>query len=172
MNSALQHPAVDIATRVMRESGFVLEPVAVLVRDEVAAVLLENETQRFVVWISHVGEQWLAPGITSGTPRRMKMRPEATQEHMALGGVSRRGCVTVDGTSAWAALVARAACDVAEVTVTSLEDEMRVPVSEHGEGLVFAMVKMPLQPDSNGHQFERPAVHVRLRTGEVLPLCP
>ncbi len=140
-----QHPAVAIAMRVVHRLDTSTVPVAVLARDEIAAVLLDSDDHRLVVFVPHEHGDWVAPGMTSGTPRRMREQQEHRTGQEPLTGMSRRMFVvsTPHGdpeTFGWFAVTGQAAADALEVTVTSSVETIIEPI--HKNGLAFALVRI------------------------------
>lgn len=135
-------------------------PVAVLARDEIAAVLLDSDDHRFVVFVPYEHGDWVAPGMTSGTPRRMREQQEHRTAQEPLTGMSRRMFVapTPHGepeTFGWFAVTGQAASDALEVTVTSSMETITEPIRENG--LTFALVRI--------RTGEQPEIRVRTQDG-------
>lgn len=149
-------------------------PVAVLARDEIAAVLLESRDNRFVVFVPREGGDWVAPGMTSGTPRRMRDQQEPVTGHVPLAGLAGRGFATAgpDGEPqefGWFAVTGQAAADAVEVSSATSVDTVSEPVGDNG--LVFAVVRTRMVERPNGLlTFEKPTILVHTRDGRSVPM--
>lgn len=168
VTAVLDHPAVPIAVGVVREFG-AIAPVDLLVRENMAAVLLEGEDKRFVVFVANGGGQWVAPGMTGGSPRRMREQQEPRTGQVPLTGVARRATSAgTAGSGSWLAVTGQAAADAVAVSVATSMDSVRVPVGSNG--LVFALVR-GTAPTAVGDrpQFETVDLVVHTRDGRSVP---
>ncbi|MEV4127083.1 hypothetical protein [Nocardia sp. NPDC049707] len=149
-------------------------PVAVLARDEIAAVLLESHEKRFVVFVPHEGGEWVAPGMTSGTPRRVSQPRAQVTGQVPLVGLAGRGFAVTgpDGEPekfGWFAMTGQAAADAVEVSFTSTVDVVTEPVGE--SGLVFAIVRTQMIERQDGLlTFEKPTILVHTRDGRSVAM--
>ncbi|MEV0295632.1 hypothetical protein [Nocardia sp. NPDC050710] len=174
--SGLGHPAVVVAEGVVHSLDAELVPVAILVRAEMAAVLLESSDKRFVVFVRCENGRWVAPGMTTGTPRRMKEQQDAETGPVPLTGMSPRWTAAAEPTDeesdfAWFAVTGQAAADAVEVSLTSSADATTVPVGENG--LVFALVRTSVLSRAGEYpEVELPEIRVRTNDGRAVPMPP
>lgn len=178
MNTAvLQHPAVAIATSVAHRLDGAAAAVAVLARDEIAAVLLESPDHRLVVFIPHEDGSWVAPGMSSGSRRPADAPQEPRTGDVPLTGVTGRGFCGVDPAGAplkygWFAVTGRAAADALEISLTSSIETVTEPISK--DGLSFALVRTPMVDGQPGDipTFEKPEIRIRTQDGRSISMLP
>lgn len=163
-----------IAAGVVHDLDISAAPVAALARDEIAAVLLESREHRFVVFVPHEGGKWVAPGMTTGTPRRMCEPQEPVTGQVPLVGLAGRGFAATgpDGEPqkfGWFAMTGQAAADAMEVSFTSSVDAVTEPVADNG--FVFALVRTRVVERLDGLlTFEKPMILVHTQDGRSVPM--
>lgn len=172
--AVLQHPAVAIATDVARGLDTAVAPKTVLVRDGVAAVLLESPDHRFVIFVPYVNGSWVPPGMSGGTRRPASAPQERRTGEVPLAEMSGRGFATPGDDGAlpdfgWFAVTGQAATDAVEVMFTSSVESVSEPVGDNGS--VFALIRTRITERPDGLlTFEKPAILVRTQDGRAVPM--
>ncbi|WP_174186010.1 hypothetical protein [Nocardia barduliensis] len=137
----LNHPAVSVALDALTAADRDLTPISAIVRDEIAAVVVDGERGRYIVFVHPDGDQWATHGTTFGAPRPSGPRHTHT---LAWEPLQRRGArfrsATADRTGAgWFAVIGRAAQDAVFLSVASSLEEQITAIG--ADGLAFAVVR-------------------------------
>ncbi|MEU2043686.1 hypothetical protein [Nocardia niwae] len=160
--TAMNHPAVEVAARRVADFDPGLTPVAVSVRPDVAAVVLESADKRFTVFVVNRDGQWVPPEFTSGTPRRVRDRDDVTGVP-PLYNMSRRWFgPTVESEVGWLSVTGLAALDAVEVVLTSALEQTVSPISD--SGLAFGVVRASKE--------DRPTIEIRTRDERSVTVRP
>ena len=142
----LTHPAVEVARNALAEFAHDFTAAAVLAHDEVAGVVMDNPTARFVVIVENRSGVWTAPGCILGGPRPARLREARTPDYRPLQRLSRKhtGMLDANGNRTdhvWFAVTGLAAEDATEISVVIDGTETREPIGE--DGLAFAVARVP-----------------------------
>ncbi|MGK8521944.1 hypothetical protein ACRS6B_10520 [Nocardia asteroides] len=70
----LNHPAVAVALDALVPADRDLTSVSAIVRDEIAAVVIDGERGRYIVFVHPDGNRWTTHGTTFGAPRPTGLR--------------------------------------------------------------------------------------------------
>lgn len=168
MSHTLSHPAVAVATSAVAGCGGDTVPAGIIVRDNLAAVVVDSTEARFIVMMEGDGDTWTAQKYISGTARPNRERDAHTTDRNPLRSLARKpyGLRTASGERpefGWLAVTGLAAEDAVSVSVTSELETQTTPVES--DGLAFAVVRV--RPD------EKPSITVNTRDGRsVLVALP
>lgn len=150
-------------------------PVAVLARDEIAAVLLESPDHRLVVFVPCEDGNWVAPGMSGGTRLPTEGVRERRTGDTPLTGVSGRGFCGIGPSGeplelGWFAVTGRAAADATEVALISSVDKATEVIG--ADGLAFALVRTRMIRSETGDipMFEKPEIRVSTTDGRSVPM--
>ncbi|WP_063043021.1 hypothetical protein [Nocardia pseudovaccinii] len=158
----LDHPAVTVAIDALTGADRDLVPVSAIVRDDIAAVVIDGEQGRWIVFAHPGGGQWATSGITYGAPRPTGPRADSTAPHQPLQRLSTRFRAGADGEPGWFAVIGQAANDAVSVSVVSTVEERTEPLDANG--LAFVIVRCGAE--------ERPPVTVNTRDGRQVVASP
>lgn len=152
MDSPTQdHPAVRIAMALLSDHSPAL--TATFQRDNVVAVVAENDQTRWHVLVEDVDGRWEAPTLVSGngrpdaTPRqsRTDSPPMLGEQHLTRSG--RPGPDGGPPSASWCVLTGRAAEDAKIVTVNTGLDVQSCTVAADGFVSVLAWSPWTQQPE-------------------------
>ncbi|MEV6428760.1 hypothetical protein [Nocardia sp. NPDC051463] len=155
MTTLEQHPAVAVATRALTGSDRDLNPVTAVIRDDVAAVLIDGAQGRWIVFADPRGGEWFVEGTTFGAPRPAGPRSDRSPDNMPLQRLRIRFHSDSKGDGGWLAMTGLAAHDAVSVSMGSGLDEAVASVTD--DGLVFAVIRARVDDD--------PSVYVNTRDG-------
>lgn len=163
MTSDSSHPAAGMVLGALPAER--LATVAVCERDEVVAVVVQNDSVRYVVLVEWREKEWVVPSLINGTgrPATRPPRPATTQDPVTLPELTftQPGWPAPDGDRpefAWCAVTGVAARDAREVVLTSEVDEVCTAV--RSDGFVLGVVK--------ARWHIRPEVAVRTSAGHLV----
>ncbi|MEV5835017.1 hypothetical protein [Nocardia sp. NPDC052112] len=160
MTALEQHPAVAVATRALAGHDRDLSPVTAVIRDDVAAVLIDGVQGRWIVFADPRDGEWFVEGTTFGAPRPAGPRSDRSPDHMPLQRLRIR--FHSAGGEGWLAVTGLAAYDAVSVSVASGLDEAVASVTD--DGLVFAVIRARADDD--------PSVFVNTRDGRRISAVP
>ncbi|MEU2042545.1 hypothetical protein [Nocardia niwae] len=135
------HPVVAVALDALVAADRGLTPISAIVRDEIAAVVIDGERGRYIVFAHPDGDQWTTHGTTFGAPRPSGPRHAHTLPWEPLQRLGARfRSATADRTGeGWFAVIGRAAQDAMSLSVVSCMEEQVVAIG--ADGLAFAVVR-------------------------------
>ncbi|WP_280300237.1 hypothetical protein [Nocardia abscessus] len=160
----LDHPAVSVAMNTLTAADQGLTPVSAVVRAEIAAVVIDGDQGRYIVFVHPDGDQWAAHGTSFGAPRPAGPRHERTPawEPLQRLGIRFRSATADRTGEGWFAVIGRAAQDAVSLSVASSLEEQVAAIG--ADGLAFAVVRAI---DS-----EQPCVTVTTRDGQRVTAGP
>ncbi|MGK8487461.1 hypothetical protein [Nocardia asiatica] len=160
----LDHPAVSVAIDALTAADQGLTPVTAVVRAELAAVVIDGDQGRYIVFVHPDGDLWTTHGTTFGAPRPSGLRHAHTlawEPLQRLGARFRSATADRNGVG-WFAVIGRAAQDAVSLSVASSLEEQEVAIG--ADGLAFAVVR------ATG--CEQPHVTVATRDGRRVTVGP
>lgn len=146
----LDHPAIAVAIGVLTRGDRDLTPVTAIVRDEIVAVLVDGEVGRWIVFVQPLNDEWVAMGITFGSPKPAQPRADRTTDYLPLARKGGRFHQVDDGTG-WYAVIGLAARDAVSVSVRSELEESIMPISEAGVAFALVRARWREEPDVYVH---------------------
>ncbi len=160
----LNHPAVAVALDALVAADRDLTSVSAIVRDEIAAVVVDGDQGRYIVFVHPDGDRWTTHGTTFGAPRPSGLRHAHTLAWEPLQRLAARfRSATADRNGVgWFAVIGRAAQDAVSLSVASSLEEQVVAIG--ADGLAFAVVR------ATGS--EQPRVTVATRDGRRVTVGP
>lgn len=165
MTQTLSHPAIDVALAAVADARFPGEFAATAIRlcQGAAAVVLDSDKARFVLFVEDRDGMWTAPGMIGGGPVPEGPRLERTPEDWPLKRMARKksGHPVIDGEwpdECWFAVTGLAAEDATEIAIIVDGHEHREPIGE--DGLAFAIARI--------RTVDEPAVVVHTRDGRAV----
>jgi hypothetical protein len=158
---SLDHPAVSVAIDALTAADQGLTPVSAVVRAEIAAVVIDGDQGRYIVFVHSDGDQWTTRGTMFGAPRPAGLRHNHTMAWEPLERLGTRfRSQTADRTGeGWFAVIGRAAQDAVSLSVASTLEEHSAPI-----GLAFAVIR------ATGS--EQPRITVTTRDGQRVTARP
>ncbi|MBF6301952.1 hypothetical protein IU459_31055 [Nocardia amamiensis] len=160
----LDHPAVAVALDALADADRDLTAVSVVVRDDIAAVVIDGNQGRYIVFVHPDGDQWATHGTMFGAPRPSGPRNDRTSSWEPLQRLGTRfRSVTADESSeGWFAVIGRAAHDAVSLTVSSSLEKHVAPIG--ADGLAFAVIR--------AYGSEEPHITVTTRDGRAITAGP
>lgn len=153
MTHTISHPAIGAALDAIAESRFPGEftPSSILLRDSAAAVVLDSDEARFVLFVEDRDGVWTAPSMITGGPVPEGPRLERTPDDWPLKRMSRKksGHPVVDGEwpdECWFAVTGLAAEDATEIAIIVDGHEHHEPIGEDGLAFAIAWIRTAAEP--------------------------
>ncbi|WP_067469267.1 hypothetical protein [Nocardia amamiensis] len=161
---ALDHPAVTVALDALADADRDLTPVSVVIRDDIAAVVIDGNQGRYIVFVHPDGDQWATHGTMFGAPRPSGPRNDRTSswEPLQRLGTRFRSANADQSGEGWFAVIGRAAHDAVCLTVSSSLEKQVVPIA--ADGLAFAVIR--------AYGSDEPHITVTTRDGRAIAVAP
>lgn len=162
MADEVPHPAVERVRRALDRDE--LTVYALAERGNVAAVVVQDDVARYVVFVERRDDEWVVPDIVGGGGQDVvTQRPSKTESSSVLHrlAIEKSGPPDAGGGPpdiAWCAVTGTAALDAVEVIVATDSDMHSTTVRP--DGFVLAVVRAGWR--------ESPSITVRTRDGRQL----